>query len=569
MNPAAADPRMAGAKRLDMTTTSRQPALMTKPGSSAERREHELRLTVMNLGADASRELTEFWHLAEPEMPELVDAFHHYLTSFSPVGPLPEADSDGLKQALADHWRRLFCDGFTDCYFESARALGALFETIGIEPRLYEGGYNFIHGRLISLALRQLDWSRDKLQSVITAITSAIALDKDLAGTVYFAAAVELERLRQQASAAETARREISRLLAGLPAAIYSGLVETDGTVRRFEIAGNTERLSGWDGVELASWGAWRQRVRGVDDKIWRAHFDRVNKEGGGAIEYDFRHKDGSVLRFRDQLRVVERLDDGRFEVIGYISDVTRDHVTRAKAVSSAKLATLGEMASGLAHEINQPFTIMSLAAENSVKMLQERGSEGIGYTIDRLHRIRDQAARARTIIDHLRIFGAQSPETQAPVRLSEAVEGALSLVSGTLRSTNVVVVNEIDDSLPPVIGGLALIEQVLVNVVLNARDAMAANPEGTTRYLVLSSATKDTADAVSLEIRDSGPGIPASVQDRIFEPFFTTKELGKGIGLGLSICHGIMTSLGGNITAENVPGSGAVFTLTFRKASV
>jgi len=123
------------------------------------------------------------------------------------------------------------------------------------------------------------------------------------------------------------------------------------------------------------------------------------------------------------------------------------------------------------------------------------------------------------------------------------------------------------DDALPPVFGGFALIEQVLVNIILNARDAMAANSENALRYLVLSSSVNDTAGTVSLEISDTGPGIPPSVLDRIFEPFFTTKELGKGIGLGLSICHGIMTSFGGSISAENVPGGGAMFTLIFRKA--
>ena len=289
--------------------------------------------------------------------------------------------------------------------------------------------------------------------------------------------------------------------------------------------------------------------------------------EGGASIEYDFRHKGGSLLRFRDQLRVIERLEGGQVEVAGYISDITHDHAIRTQAVTSAKLATLGEMATGLAHEINQPFTIMSLAAENSAKMLQERGPDGIGYTIDRLHRIRDQAARARTIIDHLRIFGGQGSDTKAPVRLTDAIDGAFSLVGGALRAAGVIVTNDLEDLLPPVFGGLVLVEQVLVNLMMNALDAMEENPEGAARCLTLRSSADNRAGTVSLMISDTGPGIPSAIHERLFDPFFTTKEVGKGIGLGLSICHGIMTSFGGSIAADNVPEGGAVFTLTFLKA--
>ena len=272
-------------------------------------------------------------------------------------------------------------------------------------------------------------------------------------------------------------------------------------------------------------------------------------------------------MRFRDQARVVGRLESGQVEVIGYISDITRDHAIRTQAMTSAKLATLGEMATGLAHEINQPFAIMSLAAENSAKMLQERGPEGIGYTIDRLHRIRDQAARARSIIDHLRIFGGKGSETKSAVRLSEIIDGALLLVGGALRASGIKVVNALDASAPPVLAGLVLAEQVAVNLMMNALDAMEKNPEGSARHLMLRSSVDDEARTVSLLISDTGPGIPSSILDRLFDPFFTTKEVGQGIGLGLSICHGIMTSFGGTIAAGNAPEGGALFTLTFQKS--
>jgi C4-dicarboxylate-specific signal transduction histidine kinase len=274
------------------------------------------------------------------------------------------------------------------------------------------------------------------------------------------------------------------------------------------------------------------------------------------------------MLRFRDHTKIIEHLDGGRIEIGGYISDITYDHTVRTQAVTSAKLATLGQMANGLAHEINQPFAIMSLAAENSAKMLQERGPDGIGYTIDRLHRIKDQAARARTIIDHLRIFGGQGGDTKTPVRLNDAVEGAFKAVGDALRAARIVVINELDESIPPVLGRPVLVQQVIVNLTLNALDAMEKNEEGSARLTLRSSVDND-AGTVSLSVSDTGPGIPAAIRERLFDPFFTTKDVGKGIGLGLSICHGIMTSFGGSIAVDEAPEGGAVFTVTFRKASV
>jgi signal transduction histidine kinase len=522
---------------------------------SGNQQERDLRLRFMSIDPEVSRALAEFWPLIEPELSDIVDGFCRHVTSAPPPNSLSGADMTGLKSALALHWESLFSGDFGDAYFDSVRSIGHIRRTIGLEPGLYLGGCNLVHGRLVAIVLRQSDWSRAQIQSAIVAVGSAIALDTDLAVSAFVA------------SAADIARQRVSKLLSGLPAAIYTGIVEPGGRLIRFEFKGNAERVSGWHASEFESWEAWIRKAEAIDSFVWRAHFEKVTSEGSAAIEYDFLHKAGSLLRLRDQVRVIERLEGGRVEVAGYISDITRDHTTRARAVTSAKLATLGEMASGLAHEINQPFTIMSLAAENSAKMLQERGPEGIGYTIDRLHRIRDQAARARTIIDHLRLFGGQGSDTKAPVRLIDAVEGAFSLVDGAIRAAGVVVTNELDNSLPPVFGGLGLVEQVLVNLMLNALDAMEKNPEGAARHLMLRSSADTTAKTVSLSISDTGPGIPNSILERLFDPFFTTKEVGKGIGLGLSICHGIMTSFGGSITADNVPEGGAVFIVTFQKA--
>jgi signal transduction histidine kinase len=534
---------------------------------TGDQTERGIRLRIMDLDADAIRVLTEFWRLAEPEMPEIVSDFYHHVIAVASIEDMIGADTACFDRALTAHLDRLLSGRFDDSYFESAQTIGQLFHRIGLEPRWYLGGYNRVQGRLIDIALRQTNWSREKLGTVIKAVNSAMTLDMDITISVYVASIVEVERARRDASVAYQARQHIARLLAGLPAAIYTGMLAPGGAVTRFAIIENAERLTGFSGSLFPSWQAWSKRTEGVSDRAWRGHFSKVATDGDAAIEYDFRQPDDVVVRFRDQARVIERFDDGMTEIVGYVSDITRDHVVREKAFTSAKLATLGEMATGLAHELNQPVAIMSLAAENSSKMLQAKGAEGIDFTVKRLKKIKDQAARARTVIDHLRVFGGKGTDTSTAIGLADAVEGALSLVGAALRGAGIDVINLIDDNLPRVSAGLILAQQVLVNLMLNARDAMENNPSHMPRELFLRSSIGEDLKTLSLTIRDTGPGIPPSIRGRLFEPFFTTKEMGKAAGIGLSLCHGIMSRFAGTISAENDIDGGAAFTLNFNIA--
>jgi PAS domain S-box-containing protein len=357
-------------------------------------------------------------------------------------------------------------------------------------------------------------------------------------------------------------------LLSGLPAAVYGINLAVDGGVVDFTITETAQRLTGWDMPELASRHSWVSRAFGIHEVDWRTYYRKIIRDGEAIIEYRFLRRDGSMVWLRDQARVVKRDEDGQVSVVGYVSDITRERAIQAQVFASSKLATLGEMAAGLAHELNQPIATMSLAAENATHVLEHKGADGIMFALQRMGRIVDQATRARTIINHLRIFGRQSNEELGPVLLRTVVDGALAMVGSALRSAGVIVDVELDDELPPVMAQLILAEHVIVNLMLNARDAMEANPVDRPRHLTVSAKQDDGAGTVILSVRDSGPGIPASLIDRIFEPFFTTKEVGKGTGLGLSLCHGIMGSFGGDIAAENLREGGAVFSATFRRAA-
>jgi PAS domain S-box-containing protein len=379
--------------------------------------------------------------------------------------------------------------------------------------------------------------------------------------------ALQLELARHGAEITQVARTQISQLLSGLPAAVYGINLTPDGGVIDFTITDTVRRLTGWDEAELASRHAWVSRAFGIDEFDWRAYYRRIIKDGDAIIEYRFLRQDGTMIWLRDQARVVKRDEDGHVSVVGYVSEITRERAIQAQAFASSKLATLGEMAAGLAHELNQPIATMSLAAENAAHILQQKGPDGIAFALQRMSRIVDQAMRARTIINHLRIFGRQSNEELGAVQLKSVIDGALALVGSALRSAGVMIEVVLQDDLPPILAQPILAEHMLVNLLLNARDAMEANPLEQSRDLTISGAFDDASRAVTLSISDTGPGIPDHIIGRIFEPFFTTKEAGIGTGLGLSLCHGIMSSFDGGIIGKNMPGGGAVFVATFRTA--
>lgn len=235
------------------------------------------------------------------------------------------------------------------------------------------------------------------------------------------------------------------------------------------------------------------------------------------------------------------------------------------QAEVSAKLATLGELATGIAHELNQPVTVISLAAENADAALED-GADGIEEARDRLGLILKQTERARSIVGHLKAFGRTDTGPLTPIDIAVAIQGAMVLVGPSLMADMVRVDVRVPAGLPLVAGRQVPIEQVIVNLLMNARDALLEKPPAE-RIVWLDASTIEEGRSVQVTVRDNGPGIPPDVMPRLFEPFFTTKPVGQGTGLGLSICHGIMDSMRGRLAAGNVPGGGAEFILSLHTA--
>lgn len=256
-------------------------------------------------------------------------------------------------------------------------------------------------------------------------------------------------------------------------------------------------------------------------------------------------------------------LKDGNGEISGTLSvgqNITERLKLQAQIIQSSKLATLGEMATGIAHELNQPLGIIGFAAENLNKRMA-KGNLDLEYTSGKVERVLDQVHRATKIIDHMRIFG-RKPDTNAkPVYLPDAVDGVMTLIGQQLKQVGINVESEVPDDLPTLTGHRVQIEQVLLNLINNARDAILTAPQEGKKDISITGRFDSARETIILTVSDTGGGINPEHMDRIFEPFFTTKEINKGTGLGLSISYGIVSEMGGRLSAENI-GEGASFTL-------
>ncbi|MFG1430596.1 ATP-binding protein [Xanthobacter sp. V2C-8] len=252
-------------------------------------------------------------------------------------------------------------------------------------------------------------------------------------------------------------------------------------------------------------------------------------------------------------------------ELVIFAVDQTARRMEENKLHQVLKLASLGELATGLAHEINQPLSVIRLAASNALTAAQ-RGQPAQQLVI-RLERIVQQAMRMRRIVDHMRLFGRKSDAHMQPCAPAEAVEGALEVVGPLFRRDGVRVITRIEPDLPQVLCHQDQLEQVLINLLQNARDAVIAAPgtEGDDARRVWIDASAEhlpgAPPCVRIDVRDEGGGVSPAIIDRVFEPFFTTKPPGQGTGLGLSVSFGIIRNHGGGLSVRN-DREGAVFSI-------
>ena len=227
-------------------------------------------------------------------------------------------------------------------------------------------------------------------------------------------------------------------------------------------------------------------------------------------------------------------------------TDLTRQKETDAQLLQTAKLATLGEMSTGMAHELNQPLNIIKLALSNlSNSVSKGRATEA--SIMERLSRMDSAVDRAATIIDHMRAFGRVAAEDFAPFNILSSIRSASDLVREPMTAKGVILEDQVETPVW-VVGNAIQFEQVLINMINNARDAILT----TASSGVITLRQSIDQEHVTVMIEDTGGGIPLDVLPHVFEPFYTTKPVGKGTGLGGSISYGIIQDMQGSIWAEN-----------------
>lgn len=255
-------------------------------------------------------------------------------------------------------------------------------------------------------------------------------------------------------------------------------------------------------------------------------------------------------------------------------SDITKRLETEQQLIQAGKMATLGEMASGIAHELNQPLSVIKTASSFMIKKLSQNGSIDLQTLLTMLEKADSNVDRASRIINHMRQFARKSDMECHKIIVNDILKNAFEIFSQQLKLREIDVVWNLKENLPFVKADPGRLEQVFINLLLNARDAIEAlnqpvdvsqkfaHHEKIEKKIVLS--TDFNSNIVTIEVCDTGAGIPKHLLNKIFEPFFTTKEVGKGTGLGLSISYGIVRECGGDIKAISEPGKGACFVMEF-----
>ncbi|MFH1913551.1 MAG: PAS domain S-box protein [Pseudomonadota bacterium] len=283
------------------------------------------------------------------------------------------------------------------------------------------------------------------------------------------------------------------------------------------------------------------------------------------------KHVNASGSEFWASVNVTRSRFEGREVLLAAVTDISERIRSEEQLIQASKMATLGEMATGVAHELNQPLAVLQMVANlfrRKVKAGQSIDPEAAAGLADK---ISNNVGRATRIITHMREFGRKSNLEAEEVQINDVMRRAFDFFSQQLKLHDIDVAWQLDDHQPTILADPNRLEQVFINMLLNARDAIdercaRGDCDPGDRLIVMR--TRSTRRSVIAEVQDTGTGIPKHLLPRLFEPFFTTKEVGQGTGLGLSISYGIVTDYGGTIRATSPACGGSRFVITFPRAS-
>lgn len=449
----------------------------------------------------------------------------------------------------------------------------AAAEVIGRSPRFLQGRDTSPEARAnIRRALKAwrpirqeiLNYHKDGSARLVELNIAPVA---DASG--WFTHFISVQRdLTEQREAEQTRMQladELEHLIDGMPGALMRVGKDASGFTTALYSSPSIKAITGYAPDEIAP-GFMARHLSEPDLLHLRANINQALQKGEAQLEFQFRHRHGQNRLIRSQLNA-NPTTRGYGEVIMSWSDITKERQLSDQLAQSAKLAQLGEVATGIAHELNQPLAAIGLAAENALRSLA-RLPEPPARAREKLELILALSQRASDTIDHMRIFGRTGSGPSEPVAVSDVLAGAQGLTQAKLKQCGVHLVSQLPADLPKLLGKRIPLEQVMINLVSNACDAYAAaEPRVELERRSITVTALAAAGRVTLRVQDHAGGIPADILPRVFEPFFTTKSAGKGTGLGLSISYGIITEMEGSITAGLADG-GTVFVIDLPAAA-
>jgi PAS domain S-box-containing protein len=426
-----------------------------------------------------------------------------------------------------------------------ARALATGGETLELDHRLAvpERPVRWVHARALVF--------RDETGKAIR-VRSALVDDTDR-----MLAEIELRRAYDELRESEERFRVVARATSDC---VWDWDIETsvitwnDSFAQLFGYAQIRTPLSFW---EQAIHPDDRARVKEglasfllLDDDHW-------------SDEYLFRRANGTYAAVLDR-GVVIRDDQGKpVRMIGSMMDLTERRELQARLALADRMASVGTLAAGVAHEINNPLAYVVANLEAAAAEIGKLAPTS--RALEALAEAKEGSERVRKIVQDLKTFSRADDDSRERVDLKSVVVSSLDLAMNEIRH-RARLVRDLGDA-PRVDANAGKLGQVVVNLLVNAAQAI---PEGDADKHEIRVTTRTAADGHAvLEVRDTGPGMPPEIRRRIFDPFYTTKPVGEGTGLGLTICHGIVSALGGSIEVESTVGAGAIFRVTLPPSSV
>ena len=365
--------------------------------------------------------------------------------------------------------------------------------------------------------------------------------------------------------AQQTLREAEERLeaeMAGLLDSIESGVLLLDAGGQILMASDRLAAIFGFESRRLLEFRTIDALIDGLTHHFlrppetaarWREHVHLGNEASWDEFEL-VRPSRKIVERFA---RPLHKPDGTRLGWLEVYRDITGQRLIQSKLLQTEKMAALGQLVSGIAHELNNPLT--SIQGYAQLLLTRRSASDRAGDAV----RILQEAERAGRIVKNLLLFSRETKPERRAVHLNEVIERTLSLRSYELKLENIEVELVLDPGLPQTLADAAQLQQVVLNLILNAEQAIVlARGEEASIGRILIRTRRLAGDRLAMEVSDNGPGIPPEIVARIFDPFFTTKPPGVGTGLGLSIVYGIVQAHGGEVMFNSLPGRGATLTV-------